>query len=81
MEPGERVVGDRVVMEKNPDYWGGNPKVGPFLDRIVIKPVADASARVAGLRGGSAAMESRLGEGPPVRLVFPGSTPPDITAR
>ena len=40
-------------MEKNPDYWGGNPKVGPFLDRIVIKPVSDASARVAGLRGGS----------------------------
>src|SRR6185437_2100656 len=49
----ERVVGDRVVMERNPDYWGGNPKVGPFLDRIVIKPVSDASARVAGLRGGS----------------------------
>lgn len=49
----ERVIGDRVVMEKNPDYWGGNPKVGPFLDRIVIKPVSDVSARVAGLRGGS----------------------------
>lgn len=49
----ERVVGDRVVMERNPNYWGGNPKVGPFLDRIVIKPVSDASARVAGLRGGT----------------------------
>ncbi len=48
----ERVHGDRVVMERNPDYWGGNPKVGPFLDKIVVKPVPDASARVAGLRSG-----------------------------
>jgi peptide/nickel transport system substrate-binding protein len=48
----ERVPGDRVVMERNPDYWGGNPKVGPFLDRIVVKPVSDASTRVAGLRAG-----------------------------
>ncbi len=48
----ERVHGDRVVMERNPDYWGGNPKVGPFLDKIVVKPVSDAAARVAGLRSG-----------------------------
>ena len=48
----ERVHGARVVMEKNPDYWGGNPKVGPFLDKIVVKPVSDAAARVAGLRSG-----------------------------
>jgi peptide/nickel transport system substrate-binding protein len=48
----ERVPGDRVVMERNPDYWGGNPKVGPFLDRIVVKPVPDAATRVAGLRSG-----------------------------
>ena len=48
----ERVHGDRVVMERNPDYWGGNPKVGPFLDRIVVKPVSDAATRIAGLRAG-----------------------------
>lgn len=48
----ERVHGDRVVMEKNPDYWGGNPKMGPFLDKIVVKPVGDAAARIAGLRSG-----------------------------
>lgn len=48
----ERAHGDRVVLERNPDYWGGNPRVGPFLDRIVIKPVPDAAARVAGLRAG-----------------------------
>ncbi len=48
----ERVHGDRVVMERNPEYWGGNPKVGPFLDKIVVKPVPDAAARVAGLRSG-----------------------------
>jgi peptide/nickel transport system substrate-binding protein len=48
----ERVHGDRVVMERNPDYWGGNPKVGPFLDRIVVKPVSDAATRMAGLRSG-----------------------------
>jgi peptide/nickel transport system substrate-binding protein len=48
----ERVAGDRVVMERNPTYWGGNPKTGPFLDRIVVKPVSDAATRVAGLRSG-----------------------------
>ncbi len=48
----ERVPGDRVVMERNPDYWGGNPKAGPFLDKIVVKPVSDASTRIAGLRSG-----------------------------
>ena len=48
----ERVHGDRVVMERNPDYWGGNPKVGPFLDRIVVKPVSEAASRIAGLRSG-----------------------------
>ncbi len=48
----ERVPGDRVVMERNPDYWGGNPKVGPFLDKIVVKPVSNAASRVAGLRSG-----------------------------
>ena len=48
----ERVHGDRVVMERNPDYWGGNPRVGPFLDRIVVKPVSDAASRIAGLRSG-----------------------------
>lgn len=48
----ERVNGDRIVMERNPDYWGGNPKVGPFLDRIVIKPIGDAASRVAALRSG-----------------------------
>ena len=48
----ERIHGDRVVMERNPDYWGGNPKVGPFLDRIVVKPVSEAASRVAGLRSG-----------------------------
>jgi peptide/nickel transport system substrate-binding protein len=48
----ERVAGDRVVMDRNPDYWGGNPKKGPFLDKIVVKPVSDAATRVAGLRSG-----------------------------
>jgi len=46
------VHGDRVVMERNPDYWGGNPQVGPFLDRIVVKPVSEAASRIAGLRSG-----------------------------
>ncbi len=48
----ERVHGDRVVMERNPDYWGGNPRIGPFLDRIVVKPVSEAASRIAGLRSG-----------------------------
>lgn len=51
----ERVRGDRVVLEKNPDYWGKEPPLTPAkVDRIVFRPIPDAAARVTALRTGAA---------------------------
>jgi peptide/nickel transport system substrate-binding protein len=46
----EFVVGDRLVMEANPDYWG--PK--PPTKRIVWQVIPDAATRVAALQRGVA---------------------------
>ncbi len=43
LEPGER-----LVMAANPDYWGGSPQVA----RLIVRPIPDATARVAALRAG-----------------------------
>ena len=37
-------AGDRMVLEKNPDYWN---KDHIYLDRIVLKPLPDAQSRFA----------------------------------
>ncbi len=42
------VQGDKMVLERNPDYWG--PK--PNIDQIVVKYVADESTRMASLQSG-----------------------------
>jgi peptide/nickel transport system substrate-binding protein len=44
-------AGDRLVLEKNPDYWD---KGRPYLDRIVLKPLPDAQSRFASLQSGEA---------------------------
>lgn len=46
----EWVRGDRVVAEKNPQYWRGASKI----DRIIWKPVAEDAARLALLESGQA---------------------------
>ena len=46
----EWVRGERVVAERNPQYWRGVPKV----DRIIWKPVAEDAARLALLESGQA---------------------------
>src|SRR6266540_3338774 len=46
----EWVRGERVVAEKNPQYWRGAPKI----DRIIWKPVAEDAARMALLESGQA---------------------------
>ncbi|HWP60667.1 MAG TPA: ABC transporter substrate-binding protein [Candidatus Acidoferrales bacterium] len=46
----EWVRGERAVGEKNPQYWGGAPK----LDRIIWKPVSEDAARLALLESGQA---------------------------
>lgn len=38
----------RVVVEANPDYWGGAPK----LEAVVFRPITDANTRVAEMMSG-----------------------------
>jgi peptide/nickel transport system substrate-binding protein len=44
----EFVKGDRLVMARNEDYWGGKE---PW-DRVTFKPITNAAARVAALLAG-----------------------------
>lgn len=44
----EWVPGDRIVFESNPEYWGGKE---PW-DKVIIKPISNATARVAALLAG-----------------------------
>jgi len=38
----------RVVVEKNPDYWDGAPP----LDAVLFRPITDANTRIAEMRSG-----------------------------
>jgi len=43
------VAGDRLVLERNPNYWrSGYPR----LDKVVLRPLPDAQARFASLEAG-----------------------------
>ena len=42
------VRGQKLVMVRNPDYWRGPAK----LDRVILRPVPDATARAAALQSG-----------------------------
>lgn len=55
----EWVKGSHVILERNPDYWD---KGKPYLDRVVIRFIADQSARAAAFETG----ELDLAGGPPV---------------
>jgi peptide/nickel transport system substrate-binding protein len=44
----EWVPGDRLVLERNDDYWGKKPE----WSKVVIKPIRSAPARVAALLAG-----------------------------
>ncbi len=46
----EWVKGERIVMEANPNYWGGKPKI----DKVTWKAVPEASVRIAALQAGQA---------------------------
>jgi peptide/nickel transport system substrate-binding protein len=48
-------VNQELVAVKNPNYWQKDSKGRqlPYLDKIVFKPIAEASQRVAALQGGS----------------------------
>ncbi len=55
----EWVKGSHVILERNPNYWDSGK---PYLDRIVVRFIADLSARSAAFETG----ELDLGGGPPV---------------
>jgi ABC-type dipeptide transport system, periplasmic component len=40
--------GQEMVMEKNGDYWGNVPK----LDKLILRPISDPSARLAAIQSG-----------------------------
>ena len=48
----EWMPGDRLIIEKNADYWGEKAK----YDRVVIKPIKSGPARVAALLAGDVDM-------------------------
>ncbi len=44
----ERVPGERIVVERNPDYWGAAPR----LAKIIFRPMPDVATRVAAIVAG-----------------------------
>lgn len=44
------VKDDQLVLEANPDYWAGAPKV----ESVIFKPITETSARIAALQTGDA---------------------------
>lgn len=61
---------DRVVLEANPDYWGGRPS----YDRLVIRNIPEPSTRVAALKAG----EVHVAEQIPIDLVRELERTPDL---
>ena len=49
---GERVFGEKIVLERNEDYW--DPARTPKYDRLIIQPIADEAARELALVTGAA---------------------------
>ncbi|MCA9331295.1 hypothetical protein KC957_04535, partial [Candidatus Saccharibacteria bacterium] len=45
----EWILGQRLVLEANDNYWGGRPTV----DRLVFRPIPEASTRLAELQAGT----------------------------
>jgi peptide/nickel transport system substrate-binding protein len=48
----ERKIGERIVLEKNDDYW--DPARRPKYDRLIFLPINDDSARELALMSGTA---------------------------
>src|SRR2546426_11248139 len=53
----ERVAQDRIVFERDPNYWN---KAAVHFDRIVYLPIVDATVRLANLRSGQLDFIERL---------------------
>lgn len=48
----ERIRGDRIVLERNPDYWDSERPAQ--ADQLVFRVIPDAASRIAALRAGEA---------------------------
>lgn len=46
----ERVRGQKVVLERHPEYWGRRP----YLNRVIFRPLPEAASRVVALQTGEA---------------------------
>ena len=46
----ERIIGDRVVMDRNDDYWDRSRM--PYLDTLVWRPINDPTSRESALQAG-----------------------------
>jgi peptide/nickel transport system substrate-binding protein len=53
----ERVPQDRIVLEKFADYWN---KDNVFIDKIVYRPIVDATVRLASLKSGGLDLIERV---------------------
>jgi peptide/nickel transport system substrate-binding protein len=53
----ERVIGDRIVLERSTQYYDANRV---FLDRVVFKPIPDENVRFLNLRSGDLQIVDRL---------------------
>lgn len=53
--------GQELVMAKNDQYWGGAPKI----DKVILRPISDPSARLAALQAG----EVNWAEVPPTESI------------
>jgi peptide/nickel transport system substrate-binding protein len=49
LKPGDWRVNERMVVNRNPDYWR---KGYPLLDKITFRPVPDSNARLTQFEGG-----------------------------
>lgn len=53
----DRVVGDRTTLERSEDYYDAE---NVYLDRIIIRPIADETIRSANLRSGDLQLVDRI---------------------
>jgi peptide/nickel transport system substrate-binding protein len=53
----DRVVGDRIVLEKSDDYYDADQV---HIDRVVMRPIPDATVRIANLRSGELDIVDRV---------------------
>jgi len=53
----ERVVGDRIVLERSPHYYDASQVL---LDRVTFKPIPDENVRLLNLRSGDVQVVDRL---------------------